>query len=131
MSPPSFIHPAGASAGFTDEYHQCRIIRCVWVSAAWSPTSCQGEVLSPHNNLGTGLSMERENGYCKKGTKKFVSRCLSRQGAVIVEGDLYILEVAGLQPRNFLKMGEASRLGKKGKSLTARHFSIGFGHSWL
>lgn len=49
----------------------------------------------------------------------------------MVEGGLYILEVAGLQPRNFLKMGEASRLSKKGKSLTARYFSFGFGHSWL
>lgn len=37
---------------------------------------------------------------------------------------MYILDVAGLQLRNFLKMGEASRLGKKGKSLTARHFSF-------
>lgn len=89
------------------------------------------EVPSPYKKSRYRVINGKEKWILQKGNKESVLRCLSRQDAVVVEGDLYILEVAGLQSRNFLKMGEASRLSKKGKSLTARHFSFGFGHSWL
>lgn len=100
------------------------------VATAWSPASYQGELITTQEISVQGYQWKGK-WILQKGTKKFVLRCPSRHDPVVVEGDLYILEVAGRRLRNFLKMGEASRLGKKGKSLTARHFSFGFGHRWL